>query len=119
MANALDQLQKLVIGNDPAKETKSNPPMDRENSLLFGWSMKAVAEMGAQGQRDLRVEHFKDVRYAVQNKAIADEIALGKELLGRTSLAGELPRAAGNPSIRRGRPFVRKPTRDAGPEPRK
>jgi len=61
--------------------------------LLFGWTMLALAEMEAQAHRELRLEHFTGTRYAVQNQAIADEIALGASILG-----WELP-SFGMPSI--------------------
>jgi hypothetical protein len=83
--------------------------------LLMGWSMKAVAEMGAHSQRELRLEHFKATRYAIQNRAIANEIAFGAEILGRDHTLGESLQLTKQPSSRRGRPFVRKPGRDDGP----
>jgi len=86
--------------------------------LLFGWSMKALAEMGVRSQRELRLEHFKATRYPIQNRAIAKEIAFGAELLGREPTAPAL-QVAKQPSSRKGRPFVRKPVRDPGPESRK
>lgn len=86
--------------------------------LLMGWSMKAVAEMQAHSQRELRLEYFKATRYAIQNRAIANEIALGAELLGRSHAQEEPLQSPQQRSARRGRPFVRKPVRDAGPRSR-
>lgn len=86
--------------------------------LLMGWSMKAMAEMGAHSQRELRLEHFKATRYAIQNRAIANEIAFGAELLGRGRAPEESSQPPKRDSARRGRPFVRKPARDAGPKSR-
>jgi hypothetical protein len=84
--------------------------------LLFGWTMLALAEMEAQAHRELRLEHFTGTRYAVQNQAIADEIALGASILG-----WKLP-SFGTPSISKQRKVKRKvrvgerlPHRDPGP----
>lgn len=55
--------------------------------LLFGWTMLALAEMEAQAHRELRLEHFTGTRYAVQNQAIADEIALRRLSLRRQTSA--------------------------------
>jgi hypothetical protein len=83
--------------------------------LLIGWAIKAIAELKSNSQRELRIEHFKATRYAVQNQAIADEIAFGAELLGRSCPSCESAQSKRQSAVRKGRPFVRRPGRDAGP----
>lgn len=88
--------------------------------LLMGWLMKALAEMKAHSQRELQFCHFQATRFAIQNQAIADEIALGSSLLGWSHPSCRLGTAKESGSLaprmrKPTRPFVRKPNRDPGP----
>ena len=87
--------------------------------LLMGWAMKALAEMHAQAHRELHFRHLQATRLAIQNQAIADEIALGARLLGwahPSCVSAVTVNRSPSPSLKRAtRPFVRKPHRDPGP----
>lgn len=87
--------------------------------LITGWITTALAEMRAQGEIQLRIDHFLTTRHVEQIRAIREEIALGRHLLPQWDVAGssdaqdDAAQAPHRSAARR--PFERKPKRDPGP----
>jgi hypothetical protein len=85
--------------------------------LLAGWVTSALAEMQAQGDLQLKISHFHSTRLIEQVRLIQEEIDLGRHLLSQWGIApSPIERVSSRPTGHKGRPFVRNPKRDPGPQ---
>lgn len=88
---------------------------------LVHWSINALAEMCALGDKVLKVLHFKTTRHTAQIRVIKADIERGKQMLSSLADEGAWDEDAGDGHARlntkeqiksKNRPFHRKPKRD-------